>query len=124
VYQHNPKAKESIMPMIGSLKKYGKIILDNRETTVLKTQEYVPVKSLKRTYSSYHLKNNRVHCHLENKYSGKVLIFFNHTPVARKELNDLFLNYSFKDQRLKKEGNFIEFRFDSPVLIKDVFLDE
>jgi hypothetical protein len=124
VYHHNPEVKKKLMPMIRSIKKYGKIILDNQETTVLQTQEYIPVKSVIRTYSLYHLKDHRVHCQLKSQYSGLVSVFFNHTPVARTELNDMAFNYSFKDQRLKKDGNLIEFRFDSPVLISEVSLAE
>ncbi len=121
VYHHDQRVREKIMPKIKSINQYGRIVFDNEKVTLLKTQEYIPVKSLKRTYSKYHLKNQVLRFRLKSGYLGEILVFLNNNLLKKQTLRGVSFKYSFKDQTLKREGNMIEFRFDSPVLIEEIF---
>jgi hypothetical protein len=121
-YQNNPKTKENIMQKIKSIYKYGNVIYNENNTTVLKVQETIPVQKIVRNYSLYHLKYNRIQVQLIEKYSGEVEIIFNDHLIEKRKLNADFIELDFTTKKLRVEGNEIELIFDKPVLLNDIKL--
>jgi hypothetical protein len=121
-FQHDPNAKEKTMQKINSIRKYGEVVYNENNATILRIQENIPVDAIIRTYSLYHLKNNRLEVTLKEPYLGKVSIFFNNQLLEKRYVESRCFDLIFKGNGLEISGNRIELRFDKPVMLYEAKL--
>jgi hypothetical protein len=123
-YQHNPNAKEKVMQKIISIYKYGKVVYNDAKTTVLKIQEYIPIHTIVRTYSWYHLKKNSLEVILKNSFSGKVRIFLNNRFVEKRDVASKSVKIILNAKHLNVSQNRIELQFEKPVMLDEIKLEK
>lgn len=123
-YQRDPKARERTMQKIYSAQKYGKVLYDDDKNTLVRVQEFVPIKRIIRTFSLFHLRNNLINIKLEEKYMGRIMIYLNDRLIGKRDLNDEIIVCNFKNEDLNMAGNRIEIIFENPILMEDIYLSE
>lgn len=121
-YQHDPKTKEKTMRKINSIRKYGEVVYNENNATILRIQENIPVDAIIRTYSLYHLKNNRLEVTLKEPYLGEVSIFFNNQLLGKRYVESRCFDLIFEANGLEISGNRIELKFDKPVMLYETKL--
>jgi len=122
IFQNQPKKK--IWERVNGIHKYGKIIHEDERFTVLKTQEYIPIKKIIRTYAQYHLRKNQVQIKLEQKYSGRITVYLNNRLVRQEKIDSEILNIDLREWPLNVSGNRVEVLFQRPILLKSIELTD
>jgi hypothetical protein len=115
-------AVENIKTLVDHITEYGKIIHNNEEHTVLRTQEFIPVSKIIRTYSLYHLRKKKLKILLDDEYAGGVEIKLNDRLIQERQLNSRSFSLAFKNYPLNVSGNRIEVSFEQDVLLRDIEL--
>jgi hypothetical protein len=119
-FQDQPRKK--MQERVNQIINYGKIIYSDEKHTVMKTQEYIPIKRIIRTYSQYHLRKKQVKVVLSEKYSGNITIFLNNRLVRRQKIDSEFVSIDLREWPLSISGNRIEIVFKQPVMLNSIEL--
>jgi hypothetical protein len=106
------------------IKKFGRIVYRDEKNTILRTQEYIPIKNIIRTYSLYHLRKKRIKIVLYKTYAGRITVHLNSRLVRRRELNSDTIHIDLKYWPMNVSGNRIEVKFKRPVRLKTIELIE
>jgi len=120
--RRSPVSRQDVLRRIVHLGRYLEIIDDAPGHTVLKLRENFPLKEIIRTYSYYHLKNNKVKISLKEKYSGVVRVFLNGRPHKTLNIRDSVVEVNFEGAPLSYSGNGVRFQFDSEITLHDIAL--
>ncbi len=118
------ETRDLIRTRVNQIKKFGKIVYRDEKNTILRTQEYIPIKNIIRTYSLYHLRKKRIEIVLYETYSGRITIRLNNRLVRRRELNSERIHIDLKHWPMSVSGNRIEVNFKRPVRLKAMELIE
>ena len=119
-YQKDLQVTDNVLTKINQIKKYGRIIYSDEKQLLLKTQEYIPIKTIIRTYSLYHLRKKRLKIILYDKYSGTINVLLNNRRILKRELNSNSFYLDIKRQALNISGNRIEVIFEQPILLRSI----
>jgi len=116
--------RDIMQKRVNQIKKFGKIVYRDEKNTILRTQEYIPIENIIRTYSLYHLRKKRIKIVLYKTYAGRILIYLNNRLVRRQKLNSDTIYINLKYWPMNVSGNRIEVKFRRPVWLKTIELIE
>jgi hypothetical protein len=125
--------RNSVTRRIKNLGKFLEILYEDVDSTLIRIRENFPLKVLRRTYSSYHLKRMVVCIGLKNppdrndpKGKGQVplqaVIILNSKQIKTMRIENLNLELDIRSENLLDAGNKLEIRFGIPVVVEDIRL--
>ncbi len=110
-------AVKKIRARVRRMRRFGQVIHDSMEHTVLKVQEYFPIKRFNRNYSLYHLQNHPLQIQLSESYAGEIKVYLNGRFLLKQEVNEKTIEIDLRQRPLEAAGNPVSIIFDKPVLI-------
>jgi len=110
--------REDIRQRVNQIQDFGKIIYSDSQHTILKTQEYIPIKNIMRTYASHHLKKKHIKIIFYETYTGEIRIYLNEQLIRTQNINSNTVLFSLKDKPLSVHGNQIKIVLQQPVHLK------
>ena len=116
--------RDRMQTRVNQIKKFGKIEFRDKKNTILRTQEYIPIENIIRTYSLYHLRKKRIKIVLNKTYAGQIMVYLNNRLVRRQKLNSDKIYINLKNWPMNVSGNRIEVKFRRPVWLKTIELIE
>jgi hypothetical protein len=102
------------------MKRFGRVIHDTESQTVLKTQEFFPIKRLNRNFAMYHLKKYPLVIHLSAPYSGGIKVHLNNRFLLKKEVDGQKITVDLRSRPLESAGNPVSIIFDKPVILERI----
>jgi len=109
---------------VQKIKKFGKIIYENKNFTILKTLEYFPIKKINRNFSLYHLRKHILKVDLASIYKGEIRIFLNGRLTQKKEVSSKNIFIDLRQNHLEKGGNRVSIIFEKPVHLKKITFED
>lgn len=116
--------KEDIQQRVNQIRDFGKIIYSDSLHTLLKTQEYIPISHIVRTFASYHLKKKHIKIVFSETYAGELRLYLNKRLIQTQSINSDTVRFSLKDEPLSILGNQIEIVLQQPILLKSFGLTD
>lgn len=111
-------ARKKIQNRVRRMKRFGRIIYDSPDYTVLKVQEFFPLKRLNRNFSLYHLRNYPLRVHLSESYAGEIKVRLNERFLFKQEVDGQTITLDLRERLLETGGNPVTIIFDKPVLLE------
>lgn len=120
---YGPDSRATLKTMIKQIKDFGKITYRDQKTILLRTQEYLPVTKLVRTFSRYHLRTKYVVFHFQHRYDGEAQIYLNNRYIRQKTVHGDILKLNLKSESLSIYQNTLEVVLDHPMILNDYWLE-
>jgi hypothetical protein len=118
------KEISSIRARLKRMKRFGRIVFQDEDYTILKLGEYFPIKKLIRTYSRYHLQNHSLQINLNSIYTGKIRIYLNGWFIQRRNVSGKKITIDLRHRPLEDSGNRIMIVFDKPVWVDRIAFEK
>lgn len=112
-------ARKKIQNRVRRMKRFGRVIYDSPDHTILKLKEFFPVKRINRNFSLYHLQNRRLQVRLSESYTGEIKVRLNERFLFKQEVDGQTITLDLRERLLGSGGNPVSIIFD-----KHVFLEE
>lgn len=112
--------KKEYINMIKELDKYAEIVYINNHHIVIKIQEKYPLKKILRTYSYYHLKNNRIELKLSKNYTGIISLFLNKKLIKTINISADKVIFDLSNNDINFDKNTLEIVFENKIILNDI----
>jgi len=110
----------AIRNRVQKIKKFGKIIYESENYTILKTLECFPIKRIDRSFSLYHLRRHLLQVHLASIYKGEIRIFLNGRFIQKKQVSSKNILIDLRQTHLEKDGNRLSILFNNAVRLDKI----
>jgi len=121
-YQRGYFDNQRIWEKIRHLKSYGRVEAADEKTVLIAVQEFLPVDTIIRTYSDFHLRRHPLLVVLKAPVPLPVSVRLNGRDVPPPRASGRQLLVDLRHEKLKKTGNRVEIRFTGPQAVVAVKL--
>jgi hypothetical protein len=113
-------ARKKIQNRVRRMKRFGRVIYNSPDHTIMKLQEFFPVKRINRNFSFYHLQNRRLQVCLSESYAGEIKVRLNERFLFKQEVDGKTITLDLRERLLGIGGNPVSIIFDKPVFLEEI----
>jgi len=121
-YQRAGFDRQRTWAKIQRLKKYGRVLSSDAKTVLIEVKEFVPVTSVIRTVSAFHLRRHPLYIRLKSPLDPPVSVRLNGREMPPPAVSGSELLLDLRRQKLEAAGNRVEVRFTRPQTVSEVKL--
>jgi len=121
-YQRKNFNRQRTWANIQRLQDYGRVVAADSKTVLIEVREFVPVTSVVRTYSDFHLRRHPLYVRLESPPGFPVSVRLNGREAPPPSVSGNQLLIDLQHQELNTAGNRVEIRFARPQQVRTVRL--